>query len=34
MLIYIQILTYYKGLQNGQIAPLAGLFAPGKSVIW
>ena len=26
---YIQILTYYKGLQSDQIAPLARLFGRG-----
>ena len=26
---YIQILPYYKGVQSGQIAPLAGLFGGG-----
>ena len=31
---YIKILTYYKGLQSGQIAPLAGLFGRGSGVIW
>ena len=31
---YIKILTYYKGLQSGQIVPLAGLFGRGSAVIW
>ena len=26
---YIKILTYYKGLQSGQMTPQAGLFGPG-----
>ena len=31
---YIQILTHYRGMQSGQIAPLAGLFGRGIGVIW
>ena len=31
---YVQILTYYKGMQSGQIASLAGLFGRDSWVIW
>ena len=28
-IVYIQILTYYKGLQSGNIAPATGLYGRG-----
>ena len=31
---YVLRITHYKGLQSGQIAPLAGLFGRGSGVIW